>query len=363
MRKIKFKSTDENQVLFATAVRKNVGEYFNKNGISTRGNWKMKLKSATMLSFYLVPFILLLSFPVSGWAALAIAVVMGIGKAGIGMGVMHDAVHGSYSHKRWVNETMSATMYLLGSNVFNWKVYHNVMHHTYTNIDGLDGDIASRGPIRLSERAPVMAIHRFQYVYAFFLYGLLTLSKLVRDFAQLHGFNKEGITRQHRRNPVIEMTKLTVFKAGYFFTFIGLPVLLTGFTIWQVLAGFFLMHWVSGCILSTVFQLAHVVEGVGQPHEETTGVIENDWMVHELQTTANFARKNRLLSWYTGGLNYQIEHHLFPHICHVHYKHIAPIVEKTAKEYGYVYKENPTFRVALASHVRRLKELGTLQAV
>ncbi len=347
------------QAQFAAALRANVDNYFKEKAISPKGNWGMTLKSATMLAIYLLPFLLILFVPMSAWLVLPLVVIMGIGKAGVGMGVMHDAAHGSYSRKRWVNDLMSANMYLLGANVFNWQVQHNVLHHTYTNIEGMDGDIASRGPIRLSEHAPALKIHRYQHWYAFFLYGLMTLSKLVKDFTQLHDFNKWGLTRGQRRNPAMEVVKLVVFKAAYLFAAIGLPLMMTNFNAWQVLAGFFIMHWVTGVILSIVFQLAHVVEGVEQPLEKSEGIIENDWIVHELQTTADFARDNRFLGWYTGGLNFQIEHHLFPHICHVHYRHIAPIVERTANEYGYPYIVKPTFINALASHVQRLKELGT----
>ncbi|HXP51255.1 MAG TPA: fatty acid desaturase, partial [Bacteroidia bacterium] len=127
---------------------------------------------------------------------------------------------------------------------------------------------------------------------------------------------------------------------------------------WQVLLGFFIMHWVAGCILSTVFQMAHVVEGAEQPMPDKTGIIHQDWAIHELHTTSDFARGNKFLNWYVGGLNFQIEHHLFPQISHVHYKNIAPIVEQTAKEFGLNYNLKPTFRSALASHIRRLKELG-----
>jgi linoleoyl-CoA desaturase len=148
---------------------------------------------------------------------------------------------------------------------------------------------------------------------------------------------------------------------SYLFAAIGLPLLLTDFNVWQVLAGFFIMHWVAGFILATIFQLAHVIEGAEQPLESNTGFIENDWFVHELQTTANFAKNNRILGWYIGGLNYQIEHHLFPHVSHIHYPKIAPIVEKTAQEFGYTYNAKLTFKDALVSHVQRLKELGTLQ--
>ncbi len=356
---IKFKSTAEAQSQFVAALRNNVGKYFQDKKISPKGNWEMKLKSAVMLGSYFLPLALLLAFPINGWLALGLIFIAALGKAGVGMSVMHDAVHGSYSRKKWVNDLMSANMYLLGSNVFNWKIYHNVFHHTYTNIDGLDGDIASRGPLRLSQHVPAKKMHKFQYLYAFFLYGLLTLSKLGNDFRQLAAYNKNGITRAHRRSPAFEMAKMCVMKATYLFVFIGLPLLLTSFSIWQVLGGFFLMHFITGFILSTIFQLAHVVEGAEQPLQKTDGSIENEWMVHELETTCNFARNNHLLSWYTGGLNYQIEHHLFPHICHIHYRHIAPIVERTALEYGFSYKEKPTFRNAIGSHIRRLKELGS----
>jgi len=358
MRSVKFQTQANSQAELAAVLRKNVNNYFTENNISINGNWKMKVKSVVLLTAYILPFVLLLTVPMSGWLALSLVVLIGIGKAGVGMGVMHDAVHGSYSKKKWVNEMMSVSMYLLGSNVFNWKVNHNGTHHTFTNIDGLDIDIASHGPIRLSEHSPVKKAHRFQHVYAFFLYGLLTLSKMVNDFVQLAKFNKSGITRQHRLNPTVEMVKLAVFKALYLFAFIGLPLLLTSYNVWQVLGAFVLMHWVTGCILTVVFQLAHVVQGATQPMPNKDGAIENDWIVHELETTYNFARNNHWLGWYVGGLNFQVEHHLFPHICHVHYPQIAPIVERTVREFGYSYNVMPTLTDALVSHVRRLKELG-----
>jgi linoleoyl-CoA desaturase len=363
MRKVKFRSTDKGQALFATTVRKNVDNYFKEKAISPKGNWEIKLKSAAMLSMYLLPFALILIFPMSAWLVLPLAVMMGMGKAGIGMGVMHDAAHGSYSSRKWVNDLMSANMYLLGSDVFIWKVQHNVLHHTYTNIEGLDGDIGPRGPLRLSEHAPLLKIHRHQHKYAFLFYGLMTLSKMVRDFSQLRDYTKSGITASQRRNPIVATFQLYFFKTAYLFSMIGLPLLLTDFNVWQVLGGFFIMHWVAGFILATIFQLAHVIEGAEQPLETKTGFIENDWFVHELQTTANFARDNRLLGWYIGWLNFQIEHHLFPHVSHIHYPKIAPIVEKTAHEFGYAYNVKPTFFDAIVSHLQRLKELGTLRPV
>jgi linoleoyl-CoA desaturase len=358
LRTIKFVSSDDQQKRFAVTVRKNVNEYFRLRGISTKGNLAMAFQTIAMLSLYIIPFALVITTPMNGWVAMLMAVISGTGMAGIGMCVMHDAVHGSYSNKEWVNKLFGATMYLLGSNVFNWKIQHNMLHHAYTNIEGYDQDIDSRGPIRLSQYARLRKIHRYQYIHAFFFYGLMTISKLIKDFTQLIEFNKAGITQQYHVNPTLEYLKMVAVKFIYLFVFIGLPILFTPFAWWQVLLGFFIMHWIAGCILSTIFQMAHVVEGATQLSATDEGIINCEWAVHELQTTSDFARNNLFLNWYIGGLNFQIEHHLFPNICHIHYRKIAPIVEKTAKEFGFTYNLKPSFMNALRSHVQRLKELG-----
>jgi len=358
METIKFISQDILQKQFAAAVRNNVSNYFKKWSISTKGNVTLAMQTIVMLSLYVIPYIILMRAPVNAWLALLLVIIMGIGMAGIGMCVMHDAIHGSYSGKEWINKIMGGTMYLLGSNVFNWKVQHNMMHHAYTNIEGFDEDIGARGPIRLSQYAPLKKIHRYQYIHAFFFYGLLTISKLTKDFSQLAFYNKSGITRKFQLNPNLEYTKMVAVKLIYLFLFIGLPILITTFNWWQVLLGFFIMHWTAGCILSTIFQMAHVVEGAEQLKPDENGVIKCEWAVHELRTTSDFAKDNLLLNWYIGGLNFQIEHHLFPNICHVHYRKISSIVEKTAKDFRFNYNVKPSFLNALGSHVRRLKQLG-----
>ena len=191
----------------------------------------------------------------------------------------------------------------------------------------------------------------------------MTISKQIQDFTQLAEYNKAGITRQLKKSPTVEYLKMIMFKILYLITFIGLPIAFTDYTWWQVLIGFMIMHWTAGFVLSVIFQLAHVVEGAEQPLPNEDGVVESDWAAHELATTSNFGPKNWLLTWYVGGLNFQIEHHLFPNICHVHYQKIAPIVEKTAKEHGLNYNLKPRFRDALASHFRMLKQLGRPQPI
>lgn len=358
MMDLRYRATGPRQKQFASAVRQNVHTYFKDRGLSMKGDGRMVTKTIALLVLYLAPFVLLLTLPITGWLALPVAVVMGLGMAGIGMAVMHDAVHGSASRRPWLNRTLGSSMYLLGSNVLTWKIQHNLLHHTHTNVNEVDQDIASRGLLRFSEHARLKWVHRYQHVHAFFFYGLLTLTKLVNDFFMLIKFNKAGFTAKQGLRPRREVVKLAFMKAGYIALFIGLPMFLTSLAWWQVLLGFFIMHFVCGVILGSVFQLAHVVEGAHQPVPDAQQTIHNDWAVHEVLTTANFAPKSRWLNWYVGGLNFQIEHHLFPHICHVHYRKIAPIVQRTAEEFGLRYNVKPTLLAALASHARRLRTLG-----
>jgi linoleoyl-CoA desaturase len=358
MKTIQFLANDLREKQFTQVVKDRVNAYFKARGISTKGNIQLVVKSVLMLLMYLVPFLVILILSVPHWITIILVVIMGIGEAGIGMSVMHDASHGAFSRKKWVNRLCSSSMFLLGSNTFNWKVQHTLLHHTYTNIYGYDQDIESKGMLRLCQHAPLRGIHRFQYLYAYFFYGLMTLYKLLADFRQLVDFNRCGITRAQGGQPSHEMLKLIVVKIVYFSVILGLPLWLSAYSWWQVLLGFSLLHFTAGIIMSTVFQMAHIVEGTKQPLPDENGVIDSEWMVHQLNTTSDFARNNIVLSWYVGGLNFQIEHHLFPHICHIHYPKIATIVEQTADEFGLRYNLKPTFGSAFLSHAKRLKELG-----
>jgi len=302
MRTVRFTSKNEREKEFVLALRKNVNAYFTENNISIKGNRRMYLKSVIMLSLFIMPLVAIITIPMSAWMLIPMGVIMGIGMGGVGMSVMHDANHGAYSHKSWVNKMMGNTMYLLGANVFNWKISHNFLHHVYTNIDGIDGDINSRGPIRFSEHAEWKSFHKYQYIHAFVIYGILTIYKFVNDFMQMFQFDKNGIMKIKNTSFWPEMLTLIATKAAYLFMMIGLPLIYTDFTIWQILMGYLTMHLTAGFILGVVFQLAHVVEDVEFPmDDEKDGIIEAEWLVHQVQTTCNFARKNRILNWYIGG--------------------------------------------------------------
>ena len=356
MSSVKFVNQD--QGAFFPTLKKRVNAYFKKNDITRYGNREMYIKSASLLSLYLGSYLAILLLPVSAWWLLPLALLMGAAKAGIGMSVMHDALHGSCSQHKLVNTVLGNSMYLLGGNAFVWKIQHNIFHHTYTNIHGLDEDIKTKLVIRLSKYAPLQWIHRYQHVYVFFLYGFNTLFFIISDLVKLLNYHRTGMIERQKSKFHWELLRLFLTKAAYVFMTVALPMMVTPLLWWQVLIGVLAMHFTAGYILTIVFQMAHIVEGVEQPVLNERGDIENVWAVHQLQTTANFSRHNRFLNWFVGGLNFQIEHHLFPHICHVHYRKISTIVEETAAEFDLTYHVKPTLASALQSHVRMLKSLG-----
>ncbi len=343
---------------FLRTLRRNVNAYFEENGISKTADGRMAVKAAVMFGLYLVPLALVVAFaPAWGWVLAAYA-VMGLGTAGIGLGVMHDANHGSISRRRWVNNALSYSMNLIGGSAFTWKIQHNVLHHSYTNIYELDEDIHDKPFLRLSPHGELKSVHRYQHWYALALYTLATLSWVsLKDFRQWAKYRDDGLAEKGGFDARREFRILLVSKLAYAFGLVALPIL-AGAAWWAVVAGFVLMHGIAGFIITTIFQLAHVVEGPDHYVPHPSGTMENTWAVHQLGTTANFARKSRLVTWLTGGLNHQVEHHLFPHISHVHYRKLGDIVKATAEEFGIPYYEYPTIPRAVASHLRVLKALG-----
>jgi linoleoyl-CoA desaturase len=284
---------------------------------------------------------------------------MGFAGAGIGMSVMHDANHGAYSRKKNVNEWLGYSLNLMGGMVFNWKLQHNVLHHTYTNIHGMDDDIENKLVLRFSPHAEPKKFHRLQFIYVFFFYSILTLYWVVaKDIEQYFKYRKNGVNRYSKRENRKYFVSMILLKVTYIIYLVILPLWMQNYSAGLILGGFILMHLIKGLILGIVFQLAHSVEEAGFPLPNDVNVIENEWAIHQMNTTVNFARNNKLLSWYVGGLNYQVEHHLFPNICHVHYPPISKIVEQTAKEFDVPYLCKENLKEAVSSHVRMLKRFG-----
>tara|TARA_B100000767_G_C19778335_1_gene544228 strand:- start:6106 stop:7206 length:1101 start_codon:yes stop_codon:yes gene_type:complete len=345
---------------FFITLNKRVNEHFKKINTPKTGNWKLYAKTGFMFTLFVTPYFLILFTDFNAWIKLALALVMGVGIAGVGMNVMHDGNHGSFSKIPWINKLMGASIYFLAGNVHNWKVQHNILHHTYTNIHGHDEDLEAGRIIRFSKHSEWLSIHKYQHLYFVFIYGLLTLNwVLTTDFQQTYRYIKRKLTYRNSLQPLRQWFILISTKLIYFGIWIVIPMLFLEIAWWKILIGFFLMHYVAGLILSLVFQLAHIIEDAQMPlPDKKTGTMKNTWAIHQLLTTVNFSTKNKFVNWFTGGLNHQIEHHIFPNISHIHYTDIAKIVKKTAKEFNLPYNEYKTTRSALFSHFKYLKQMG-----
>lgn len=322
----------------------------------------MIMKSIFMISVFAVPLIIVISGVVTSVPLLfGLYILSGLGTAGIGMGVMHDAIHGSYSKNATVNKYLGYTMNMIGAYDAVWKVQHNVLHHSYTNIDAHDDDINTPFFLRFSPHAPKNKLHRYQHLYTWFFYCLSTISWITsKDFVRLNRYYKMGLIGDKKAYRT-HLVKIIIWKLVYYTYALVLPAVMTVFPFWIVLLAFLCSHFVTGLSMSLVFQTAHVMPNTDYPLPNNEGEIESERLVHQMATTSNYALNSRILSWCIGGLNYQVEHHLFPNICHVHYRKISPIIQETAKEFGVPYLYKKTFISAIHSHYHMLRTLGRME--
>ena len=345
---------------FYNVLRKRVNAYFEENSISKQGGRGTVFKCVCMFLLYLVPFYLILAgVVVEPWWVMASWVWMGLGMAGIGLGIMHDANHGSLSKKGIWNRLLGNSMNALGGNSRLWKLQHNNLHHTYTNVDGLDEDLNGKAILRFSPHQAHRPIHRFQHIYAWFFYSLLTLSWVLQsDYFRLFRYRKIGLIQEGAAFTK-ELVSLIAWKVFYLSYTLVLPLLLTEIAPWLILVGWLVMHLVAGFVLSIIFQTAHVMPESDFPQPDAHNSLENSWAVHQIATTSNYAPRSRFFSWFVGGLNFQIEHHLFSNISHIHYRKLSAIVAGTAEEFGIPYRSHRTFWGALKSHALMLRQLGS----
>jgi linoleoyl-CoA desaturase len=359
------KFTPQNKTTFYETLKARVDNYFETHNISRNSNTQMYVKTAAMLSIYFLPYIAIVSGVCAGypWLFYAMWFLMGLGITGIGASVMHDSAHGAYSKNDFVNYMLGCLLNILGGYTRNWKIQHNILHHTYTNLDGLDEDIEAGKLMRMSPHAPYLPIHKYQHIYGWVLYGAMNIYwVLFKDYIALIRYEKNGLLRKQKVSLPQAMLELTLLKLVYFGYTVAVPFYFSGFSITAVIIGFLLMQVVAGFCLACIFQLAHVMESAEYPVPLNGNKIDNNWAVHQLLNTVDFAPNNKFLSWFIGGLNFQVEHHLFPRICHVHYAKISAILKEVAKEYDLPYHVEPTFKYALIQHGRMLKKLGEAPA-
>jgi linoleoyl-CoA desaturase len=341
---------------FHVELKKRINEYFALTGKSTTGGSRLFTKALFLSVGLVYTYIQLVFFTPSAPWAILLSILLGAFTASIGFNIMHDGGHGSFSKFPLMNKFAAYTAGVLGASHFMWNLKHNVIHHAYTNIDGIDDDIDAKPFLRMAETQKRYKMHRFQHWYFWIFYCILHLYwAMVSDYKKYfsHKIGGTPLKKMSLRDHV----SFWSFKVLHYALFIVIPIFMVGFVHWLI--GFALFSVTAGFILSIVFQLAHTVEHTEFPvPQETTGRLEDEWAIHQLKTTANFATRNKLISWYVGGLNFQIEHHLFPKISHIHYPAISKIIKQACNEYGVVYVEYKKMHHAVYSHVSFLKHMG-----
>lgn len=353
-RKTKIKYSRD--IAFYHELKRRVEEYFTQTGIPRRDSPQMLRKTVVILSWFAISWALLVFTASNWWQAGVLSISLGLAMAGIGFSIQHDGGHGAYSKHQSVNQLMAMTLDLLGGSSYIWKWQHNVIHHSYTNVVGVDHDIDLGLLCRFAPQQPHIWFHRFQHLYLWPLYGLLAFNwHFYSDFEKVvqGRIGEHTFPRPRGRDLVVMLLGKVIFFSWAFVV----PALLH--PLWQVVICYLLTSGVASFVLSVVFQAAHCVQEADFPMvPEGSDQIGNSWARHQVETTVDFGRDNGLLTWYVGGLNFQVEHHLFPDVCHVHYPALSSIVESVCSEFGVRYTSHQTFRAAVTSHARWLWFLG-----
>ena len=349
---------------FSKTLRNRVNTYFKTHKKSRNANATMVLKTVVMLGLFFTPLILLASGVVSSvWLLFLLYVLSGFGMAGIGMGVMHDAIHGSYSKNKKINTLLGYSFNLIGANATVWKIQHNILHHTFTNIDHADDDLNAPFFLRFSPHAKHYWVHQFQHIYIWFFYGISTISWITtKDFVRLKRFKNMGFLDKKNEYEK-ELVSMAAWKLLYYSYALILPMIMLPFSWGVILLAFLSMHVVTGFLVSIVFQIAHIMPANEFPLPDKDGQMNNNWYSHQFATTTNFAPNSKFLFWLLGGLNYQVEHHVLPDVCHVHYKNLTKIVSETAQEFGMPYHVKKSMAHAIWDHTKMLRALGKKEIV
>jgi linoleoyl-CoA desaturase len=346
---------------FLKVLKRRVDRYFRFTGLSPHDNPRMYAKTAIILLWLCASYALLVFGVSKWWEAVPLAASLGLAMAAVGFNIQHDGGHKAYSRRKTINRLMAATLDLIGGSSYIWNHKHNTIHHTYPNIDGEDDDINVGLLARISPHQRRLKFHRLQHLYMWLLYGFLSIKwQLLDDFWNV----AVGRIGRHRfaRPKGWDLAVFIGGKALFFGLAFALPMV--RHSIWNVLGLYAIVSLVNGVTLATVFQLAHVVGEAAFPMPDpVTGRMEHQWAIHQIETTVDFARGNRMLTWYLGGLNFQVEHHLFPRICHVYYPRIVRLVEKACRQHGVRYSAHESLTEGVISHFRWLRQMGRLESV
>jgi len=316
----------------------------------------MYQKTLIILAWFIASYSVLVFSNLPLWGGLLASVSLAMATAAIGFNIQHDGNHQSYSDNRIINRLMAMTLDIVGGSSYLWHWKHNTLHHIYSNIHEHDDDINVGLLGRLAPQQQRLFFHRYQHFYMWLLYGFTAVKWQVLD--DFIGISKGRIGKIKIPRP--RGWDLAVFIAGKIFFFNLAWIVPSLFhPVWVVTCFYLFTVGIMGLLLGVIFQLAHCVEEADFPNPDPdTNQLQNEWMIHQIETTVDFARNNQLLNWYIGGLNFQIEHHLFPRISHIYYPALSKIVEQTCREYGINYTAHASFMSSLRSHYRFLYRLG-----
>ena len=341
---------------FYAELKERVKALLEEPGRSRRAQFRMYAKTGVMVAWTLVSWALLVLVADTWWQAGLLAVSLGLALAGVGFNITHDANHGSYSPHRRLNRAMCWSMDAIGASSYVWRTKHNTAHHTFTNISGADSDIDSMPFARFAPDQPRRTFHRFQHIYMWLLYGLFAIKwHTVGDFGYLREGKIGEIPLRWPRGR--ELMGFWLGKAAFVTWALVIPLVLH--PVWEVAVVFAVASFVLAFTLAVTFQLAHCLEEAEfSSIEEMAAAGESEWARHQIETTVDFAPRNRVLAWYLGGLNFQVEHHLFSRVCHVHYPAMAVVVQDVCERHGIAHQSHPGLWPALASHARWLRRMG-----
>jgi linoleoyl-CoA desaturase len=343
---------------FSKVLNQRVRAYFKDHEINPYAGQTMVWKTILLFGFYLTVYLLIILAHISNLPLLFFLwALLGLGQSFIGMSIMHDTVHGSYTKSQIMYYLLQIPIIAIGVEPKIWNIEHNIIHHTFPNVEGIDQDIHPRFVFRFTKHQKKRWYHAYQHVYATFVYGLLIIEWMtVKDFIKVIKYQRMGFFKSWKETAYL--TGIILLKKLIFYcVFLYLPLKLLPTSPLLVVAMFLTMLVVAGISMTIIFQLSHVVSCC-DTENEAENLADKNWHVYQLETTCDFAHQNKVLSYLIGGLNYQVEHHLFPQICHVHYPAISGIVKKTVKEFELEYHYEDTFWGAIKAHYGHLKELG-----
>lgn len=348
-----YSSQIRDQDEFKKVLFERLNSFFSENRLSKKADWEMKLKITLALLWWFGSYLLLYAASLNFWHFFGLYIFMGLGQIFVFLNIAHDANHNAISNNRLVNKSLSYVLDLCGISSYMWRTMHNKGHHSVMNIHGEDEGIIAHGIFRFTPHAPWKKMHRYQHIYVFFMYWITTLDYLfVKDLEYLLLKNNKHV--QDVSIPAKEYAIIIGSKIFYLFYMIALPVLLLGFSVWQVILVFLITHFITGMIAAWIIQIAHLLD-VNQFPETRH---ELDFVDHIFATTTDYSTRSRIANVICGGLNHHVVHHLFPHVAHTHYPPLTKIVKKTAAEFGVDYRENPSMYQAIVHHLRLLKILG-----